>query len=47
VWDENTCVGCRSILSALEKAEGSACEFCKWQVDHDKYVENLRVYGAE
>jgi hypothetical protein len=47
VWDENTCVGCRSILSALEKAEGRACEFCKWQVDHDKYVENLRIYGAE
>jgi len=48
VWDENTCVGCRSILSALEKVEGHGyCEFCAWQADHDKYVENLRVYGGE
>lgn len=47
VWDENTCFGCRSILSALEKQEGSFCEFCAWQQDHDKYAENLRMYGGE
>ena len=23
------------------------CEFCKWQIDHDHYVENIRKYGAE
>ena len=47
VWDENTCRACRSILSALEKVEGGACEFCRWQADHDYYVENLRMYGGE
>lgn len=47
VWDENTCRCCRSILSAVEKSEGGACEFCKWQADHDYYVENLRMYGGE
>ena len=47
VWDENTCVGCRAILSTLEKEEGGFCEFCKWQIDHDHYVENIRKYGAE
>lgn len=47
VWDENTCQSCRSILSTLEKEEGGHCEFCKWQADHDYYVENIRKYGAE
>lgn len=48
VWDENTCTGCRSILSALEKVEGQGyCDFCRWQADHDHYVENIRRYGDE
>jgi hypothetical protein len=48
VWDENTCVGCRAILSPLDKAEGKGCcEFCVWEADHDYYVENLRKYGSE
>jgi hypothetical protein len=48
VWDENTCVSCRAILSPIEKAEAKGCcEFCEWQADHDYYVENLRMYGGE
>ena len=47
VWDENTCRCCRAILSAVEKDEGGACEWCRWKADHDYYVENLRMYGGE
>lgn len=47
VWDENTCKACRSILSALEKAEGGCCEWCQWRAEQDYYEENLRMYGAE
>lgn len=47
VWDDNTCRGCRGILSALEKVEGHYCEFCRWQTDHDQYVDSLRKYGSE
>lgn len=48
VWDEGTCVSCRSILSELERVEQHGfCEFCAWQQDHDYYVDNLRRYGGE
>ena len=48
VWDRGVCRGCHAILSELERAEGhGCCEFCAWQADHDRYVENLRMYGAE
>lgn len=48
VWEKGTCRGCRAILSELERVEPhGCCEFCAWQSDHDYYVENLRMYGAE
>ena len=48
LWDEGVCRGCHAVLREVERVEGHhLCEFCCWQVDHDKYVENLRMYGSE
>lgn len=49
VWDENTCVACRAILTQLDKAEGSSfCDFCRHTEDPPEYYEeNLRRYGGE
>lgn len=48
LWEDGVCRGCHGVLREMERVEGHhLCEFCCWQADHDKYVDNLRMYGSE